>query len=179
MNIATLGGQVALVGVIGDDADGAELARLLESSGIVPHLVIAVGRPTTAKTRFMAGMHQLLRLDEETTAAIDEATSERVCCSASPKLCRRRMWWCCPTTRRACSTIPCLRGVLAQAQASGRMVIADPKRADFAAYRGATVLTPNEHEVRQATRIEADRRHARPIAPDAARWTTPVARPCW
>jgi D-beta-D-heptose 7-phosphate kinase / D-beta-D-heptose 1-phosphate adenosyltransferase len=42
-------------------------------------------------------------------------------------------------------------------------VIADPKREDFAAYRGATVLTPNEHEVRVATRIgvaedaEADR----------------------
>ena len=38
---------------------------------------------------------------------------------------------------------------------AGRMVIADPKRADFAAYRGVTVLTPNEHEVRQATRIDA------------------------
>jgi D-beta-D-heptose 7-phosphate kinase/D-beta-D-heptose 1-phosphate adenosyltransferase len=35
-------------------------------------------------------------------------------------------------------------------------VIADPKRADFAAYRGASILTPNEHEVRLATRIEAD-----------------------
>ena len=48
-----------------------------------------------------------------------------------------------------------LRGALAQARASDRMVIADPKRADFAAYRGATVLTPNEHEVRLATQIEA------------------------
>ena len=35
------------------------------------------------------------------------------------------------------------------------MVIADPKRGEFAAYRGASVLTPNELEVRQATRIEA------------------------
>jgi len=36
------------------------------------------------------------------------------------------------------------------------VVIADPKRPEFAAYRGATILTPNEHEVRVATRIEAD-----------------------
>ena len=50
LNVATLGGQVALVGVIGNDAEGAELAQLLESSGIVPHLVTATGRPTTAKT---------------------------------------------------------------------------------------------------------------------------------
>ena len=31
----------------------------------------------------------------------------------------------------------------------GRMVIADPKRTDFAPYRGATVLTPNEYEAPQ------------------------------
>src|SRR5580704_5408442 len=47
LNVAALGGQVALVGVIGDDVDGAELANLLESSGIAPHLVVAPGRPTT------------------------------------------------------------------------------------------------------------------------------------
>src|ERR1700722_8265607 len=76
LNVATLGGQVALVGVIGDDAEGAELAQLLESSGIVPHLVTAAGRPTTAKTRFMVGAHQLLRLDDETPAAIYGAIAE-------------------------------------------------------------------------------------------------------
>ena len=49
-----------------------------------------------------------------------------------------------------------LDAVLARARQAGRLVIADPKRPDFAAYRGATILTPNEHEVRVATRIEAD-----------------------
>src|ERR1700722_4911633 len=75
LNVATLGGQVALVGVIGDDAEGAELTHLLASSGIVAHLVVAAGRPTTTKTRFMVGAHQLLRLDEETTASIDVKTA--------------------------------------------------------------------------------------------------------
>src|ERR1051326_7323872 len=46
LNIATLGGQASLVGVIGKDAEGAELTSLLGSSGIVPHLVVAPGRPT-------------------------------------------------------------------------------------------------------------------------------------
>ncbi len=41
-----------------------------------------------------------------------------------------------------------LEAILARAKETGRLVIADPKREDFAAYRGATVLTPNEHEVR-------------------------------
>jgi D-beta-D-heptose 7-phosphate kinase/D-beta-D-heptose 1-phosphate adenosyltransferase len=153
LNIATLGGQVALVGVIGDDADGAELARLLESSGIVPHLVTAPGRPTTAKTRFMAGMHQLLRLDEETTAPIDDATADRVCQRFSDALQTADVVVLSDYAKGVLSDAV-LRGVLAQT--SEHMVIADPKRPDFVAYRGATVLTPNEHEVRRATRIEAD-----------------------
>ena len=49
-----------------------------------------------------------------------------------------------------------LDAILAARPQAGRLVIADPKRPDFAAYRGATILTPNEHEVRVATRIEAD-----------------------
>ena len=51
---------------------------------------------------------------------------------------------------------PVLRGALDRAAAHGCRVIADPKRPDFAAYRGVTLLTPNEHEVRFATHIDAD-----------------------
>ncbi|HEY0423759.1 MAG TPA: D-glycero-beta-D-manno-heptose 1-phosphate adenylyltransferase, partial [Rhodopila sp.] len=49
-----------------------------------------------------------------------------------------------------------LDAILARGNEKGRLIIADPKRADFAAYRGATVLTPNEHEVRVATRIDSE-----------------------
>jgi D-beta-D-heptose 7-phosphate kinase/D-beta-D-heptose 1-phosphate adenosyltransferase len=155
LNVATLGGHVALVGVIGDDAAGAEVARLLAASpGIVPHLVVAAGRPTTAKTRFLVGVHQLLRLDEETAAPIDQATGATLLLRFAEAL---------ETTdvvvlsdyAKGVLTDDVLRAVMARTGAMGRKVIADPKRADFAAYRGATVLTPNEHEVRQATRIDA------------------------
>jgi D-beta-D-heptose 7-phosphate kinase/D-beta-D-heptose 1-phosphate adenosyltransferase len=154
LNVATLGGQVALVGVVGDDAEGAELAQLLESSGIVSHLVTAAGRPTTAKTRFMVGKHQLLRLDEETTAAIDEAAANCVFQRFSDALRTANVVVLSDYAKGVLSDAV-LRAVLARCQSSGCMVIADPKRLDFASYRGATVLTPNEHELRQATRIEA------------------------
>src|SRR5215470_14293371 len=78
LNVATLGAQAALIGVVGDDAEGAELMRLLECSGVVAHLVMVPGRPTTAKTRFLVGHHQLLRLDEEITAPVDEPTTGRM-----------------------------------------------------------------------------------------------------
>ena len=40
-------------------------------------------------------------------------------------------------------------------RAARRPVIADPKRAAFAAYRIVTILTPNAHEVTQATGVDA------------------------
>jgi len=154
LNVATLGGHAALVGVVGDDAEGAEVRRLLVSSGVAPRLVVAAGRPTTAKTRFMVGHHQLLRLDEETTAPIDEATASLVLRQFSEAL---------PTTdvvvlsdyAKGVLSDAALEGALALAKASGRTVIADPKRSEYGAYRGASVLTPNEVEVRQATGIDA------------------------
>ncbi len=48
-----------------------------------------------------------------------------------------------------------LAALLELIAAHGKPVIADPKRPDFRAYRGVTVLTPNELEVRVATHIDA------------------------
>jgi D-beta-D-heptose 7-phosphate kinase / D-beta-D-heptose 1-phosphate adenosyltransferase len=154
LNVATLGGQVALIGVIGDDPEGAELTRLLASSGVVPQLVVVPGRPTTAKTRFLVGNHQLLRLDEETTTPIDDTAAARVLRQFADALSTSDVVVLSDYAKGVLSDAV-LCGALAQARASGRQVIADPKRGDFTAYRGASVLTPNELEVRQATRIEA------------------------
>jgi D-beta-D-heptose 7-phosphate kinase/D-beta-D-heptose 1-phosphate adenosyltransferase len=154
LNVAALGGQVELVGVIGDDAAGVEITRLLAASaGIVPNLVIAAGRPTTAKTRFMAGMHQLLRLDEETTAGIDHTTIAALSERFATGLQTADVVVLSDYAKGVLSDA-LLTDVLRHARALARTIIADPKRMDFTAYRGATVLTPNEHEVRQATHVE-------------------------
>jgi D-beta-D-heptose 7-phosphate kinase / D-beta-D-heptose 1-phosphate adenosyltransferase len=154
LNVATLGGHAALIGVVGDDAEGAEVRRLLICSGVYPRLVVVAGRPTTAKTRFMVGHHQLLRLDEETTAPIDEATAALVLRQFAEAL---------PTSdvvvlsdyAKGVLSDAALEGALAMAKAAGRRVVADPKRSEYGAYRGASVLTPNEAEIRQATGIDA------------------------
>ena len=63
-NAAALGARAILVGLVGDDAAGQEIAASLQGR-IGDGLVRIPGRPTTVKTRFMSGGHQLLRLDEE------------------------------------------------------------------------------------------------------------------
>lgn len=156
LNIATLGGHAILVGVLGHDAAGDEVERLVAAAeGISPALVRLPGRPTTAKTRFITGSHQLLRLDEETTAPLDEDGLRAVMRSVEGQLAGADVVVLSDYAKGVlCDGL--LDAVLARAAEAGRLVIADPKRPDFAAYRGATVLTPNEHEVRVATRIEAE-----------------------
>jgi D-beta-D-heptose 7-phosphate kinase/D-beta-D-heptose 1-phosphate adenosyltransferase len=154
LNIATLGGEAWLAGVVGDDSAGAEIARLLAASDrIHGALVTAPGRPTTAKTRFLAGAHQLLRLDEEITAPIDAASAEALLARIDTLLDAIDVIVLSDYAKGVLSDAV-LDRVLALAAAHHRTVIADPKRADFAAYHGATVLTPNETEIRMATRIE-------------------------
>ncbi len=155
LNIATLGGQAWLAGVVGDDPAGAEIAGLLAGADrIHSALVTAPGRQTTAKTRFLAGTHQLLRLDEETTASIEPQVAEALLGRIGTLLDTIDVIVL-SDYAKGVLTDAVLERLLALAAAHNRMVIADPKRADFAAYRGATVLTPNESEIRLGTRIEA------------------------
>jgi D-beta-D-heptose 7-phosphate kinase/D-beta-D-heptose 1-phosphate adenosyltransferase len=103
----------------------------------------------------MAGAHQLLRLDEEVTEKLPEPAAAALLAHVGSAL-------------GACDIVvlsdyakgvlcdEVLQAIIEQARAAGRTVIADPKREDFTAYHGATILTPNEHEVRLATRISAE-----------------------
>ncbi|MEX2648834.1 MAG: PfkB family carbohydrate kinase, partial [Alphaproteobacteria bacterium] len=61
-NAAALGAAVTLVGVVGDDDEGRALAAMLANeAGITARLVADARRPTTTKTRHVAGGQQLLR----------------------------------------------------------------------------------------------------------------------
>ena len=115
--------------------------------GIRSALVRIDGRATTTKTRFMTGSHQLLRLDEEITDPLDSDGTTAIVAAVNSNLDAADVIVLSDYAKGVlCDGV--LEAILARAKETGRLVIADPKRADFAAYRGATVLTPNEHEVR-------------------------------
>jgi D-beta-D-heptose 7-phosphate kinase/D-beta-D-heptose 1-phosphate adenosyltransferase len=155
LNIATLGGEAILVGVIGEDAAGAEVETLVSTTlGITSGLVRVPGRPTTSKTRFITGSHQLLRLDEETTAPLQPEAAAAVLAAVQRHLPKVDVVVLSDYAKGVlCDGV--LDAILALERA-GKAIIADPKRPDFSAYRGADILTPNELEVRVATRIDAD-----------------------
>jgi rfaE bifunctional protein kinase chain/domain len=76
MNIAALGSSAVQIGVVGQDADGDTLRKILQSRGIdTSGLVVDPSRPTTCKTRVMAQMglrfpQQVARIDKIDRTAI-------------------------------------------------------------------------------------------------------------
>lgn len=77
MNLAALGAQVRLVGVVGDDDAGVRLLALLTAAGVdVGHAVSLRGFATTAKARVVGGGQLVARVDEGDRP--DAAARERV-----------------------------------------------------------------------------------------------------
>src|ERR1700674_3687507 len=65
-NIAALGGKAVLMGLVGRDPAGAEVAALIAGTeGVTDRHVASAHRPTVCKTRYLVGHQQLMRVDEE------------------------------------------------------------------------------------------------------------------
>jgi D-beta-D-heptose 7-phosphate kinase/D-beta-D-heptose 1-phosphate adenosyltransferase len=153
-NVAALGARAILIGVVGADAAAADLAALLDRDAqVAPHLIADPSRPTTVKTRFMAGAHQMLRLDEEAADPVGDEVADALLAAFRATLAGADVVVLSDYAKGVLSD-RVLAEAIAQARAAGCPVIADPKRAGFAAYRGVSVLTPNEAEVTRATGIE-------------------------
>lgn len=75
-NLRSLGGRPRVIGVVGDDEPGRALLEALRSRGLdCQDIVTASGRPTTSKTRVLAGgentvRQQVVRLDRVSRDAL-------------------------------------------------------------------------------------------------------------
>ena len=65
-NLDSLGAQVDVIALVGDDEAGLHLQDLLAGMS-TPHLLQDPGRPTTVKTRVISNGQHVVRVDEEST----------------------------------------------------------------------------------------------------------------
>ena len=76
-NLDAYGAAVTLVGLTGEDEAARELVALCaRQPRLEARLVTDGSRPTTVKTRYLGGWHQLLRVDAEETHAMADAVAE-------------------------------------------------------------------------------------------------------
>lgn len=144
-NVVALGAQVSLLGVVGADEPGDEVRRLVSQEGIVGQILTDTDSPTTLKMRVLGRQQQLLRIDFEDHPADGSVNG---------------------IVERARALIAdhdvivlsdYSKGVLAQvekliklARDAGVPVLVDPKGQRYERYRGASMLTPNRAEMRDA-----------------------------
>ncbi|QDX27468.1 D-glycero-beta-D-manno-heptose-7-phosphate kinase [Sphingomonas suaedae] len=151
-NVAALGGVATLIGVIGADAAGARLRHELSTRpGVIDlQLVESEARPTTLKTRYLGGNHQIVRVDREQRETISDETTARILAALQAALAGAGVLILSDYAKGLLSDTV-LAGAFEHARAAGVPVLVDPKRSDLSAYRGASVITPNRKELTAAT----------------------------
>jgi len=157
-NIASLGGRCIFVGLVGKDEAGAKLkADLAQHPRVECVLVSDEGRPTTRKVRFVSEHFSthMLRADWERAVPAATEIEQRLIEAILPQLNRADIVLL-SDYAKGVLTARVIRNVIDAAKKAGKRVIVDPKSANFAIYRGASLLTPNRKEFAEATRSRAD-----------------------
>lgn len=167
VNIASLGGSAHLVSCVGADADGDRLAAVLTAAGITFDLVRSAAKPTTVKTRFAVGQHQILRLDREDASRATADCERQVLAAIAHRIANCRLVVL-SDYDKGVLTDRVLEQTIAWARERGVPVVVDPKRRDFSAYRGATYIKPNLAELERATGLSVPSHDDRAVERAAA-----------
>jgi D-beta-D-heptose 7-phosphate kinase / D-beta-D-heptose 1-phosphate adenosyltransferase len=157
-NVASIGARCIFVGLIGEDDAGAKLkTQLSQESRIESLLVCDPARPTTRKVRFVSEHFSthMLRADWELASPASADIEQELIDTILPLLPRADIVLL-SDYAKGVLTARVIRNVIDAARKLGKRVIVDPKSANFAIYRGATLLTPNRKEFAEATRSRAD-----------------------
>jgi D-beta-D-heptose 7-phosphate kinase/D-beta-D-heptose 1-phosphate adenosyltransferase len=157
-NITSLGARCIFVGLIGDDDAGSLLKTALAKEGLIESVLVCdSARPTTRKVRFVSEHFSthMLRADWELAQPAAADIEQKLIDAVLPLLPRADIVLL-SDYAKGVLTARVIRNVIDAARKLGKIVIVDPKSANFAIYRGATLLTPNRKEFAEATRSRAD-----------------------
>ena len=140
-NVVALGGRARLLAITGQDEAAARIDSLLADSTIDARLLRDPALPTTLKLRVLSRSQQLIRLDFEARpgaaalAALQAAFADALAWAQVVVL-----------SDYGKGTLAAAAELIGLARRHGRPVIVDPKGHDYAAYAGASLLTPNRGE---------------------------------
>lgn len=143
VNVATLGAQVTLLGMCGNDENARILKERLQTYDINCQFFAVPGFDTITKLRVMSRNQQLLRLDfEKSFADANKQDLEKAFDNALDDVDVVIL----SDYAKGCLSNP--QTLIARARAKGKRVVVDPKGSDFSKYAGATLITPNMDELR-------------------------------
>ena len=141
LNIAALGAGATLVGATGEDEAAQALATRLRAAQVACRFHASSQHPTITKLRVVSRHQQLLRMDfEQPFSAADSAAINTIALGLLDGIGALIL------SDYAKGALRDPQPLIRAARARGISVLVDPKGAEFARYRGATLLTPNLSE---------------------------------
>ncbi|MBU3599447.1 D-glycero-beta-D-manno-heptose-7-phosphate kinase [Polynucleobacter sp. 30F-ANTBAC] len=143
-NAASIGAQIAILGVVGDDEPGQRIEDLLKAQGVKSYLQKDPSLPTTVKLRVVARQQQLIRLDFEETPT-HEALLNKLEQFQSLLLDVDAVIF----SDYGKGGLTHVTQMIRAAREAGKVVLVDPKGGDYSKYQGASIITPNRSELRQ------------------------------
>ncbi len=149
-NIRSLGGEVFLAGIVGDDERGAVLRSLLLEKGVNCEGVFTDGsRPTTQKTRVIAHHQQVVRIDREQARPLSENVCKEIAGFITERL-KHVDALIIEDYGKGVIVPRLVREAVKVAKKHNKIITVDPKETHFSYYRGVTTITPNHHEAASA-----------------------------
>ena len=141
LNIASLGAEVSLFGLVGKDAAAECLIAKLTAQNVKTFLIQQENYKTIVKLRILGQHQQVIRLDFEDTTAPDDFSVllkafELALTDADVVI----------LSDYAKGVLTIAPELIRLSRAFGKAVFVDPKRKDFTHYVGASVITPNYKE---------------------------------
>lgn len=149
-NLRSLGACVDMVGIVGDDENGAILKSELEMKGIgTAGIQIDSSRPTILKTRVVAQHQQVVRIDKERADHISGHFIDGVI-SYVETIIGDIDAIIIEDYGKGTITPALLKKIVPLGKRHKKIIAVDPKEEHFGYYKGVSVITPNNHEAARA-----------------------------
>jgi len=153
-NLAKLGADVTLVGVVGNDERGELLKSKLEERGIdISGVFTDDTRPTSLKTRVIAHHQQVVRIDRESVDTVNHSLSAKIAEFITNRV-KETDGVIVEDYDKGVITPVLLQEIVPAARKHCRIISVDPKESHFPYYKNVTVITPNNHEASRAVGFE-------------------------
>lgn len=152
-NLLSLGSDVSIFSVVGDDENGKEMKRLLSEASVKSiNIFNETGRRTTKKSRIISSNQQVIRYDDETTENILLSSQFHLLEELKKELFSYDLIIL-SDYGKGVLTPNLTKDIISLAKDFNKPILVDPKGVDYSKYRGATLLTPNKQEASIATNI--------------------------
>lgn len=158
LNLASLGAQVSVLSMIGEDDDGRILKTMFEANGInTDYLSPSASRITTNKSRIISRNQQMMRLDAEITKDLDVSDEnkllqqvEKYMIDENPQVLIFEDY------NKGVLTERVIKAVISLCKKYGVISAVDPKRKNFFSYNGVDIFKPNLKEVKDGLNLITD-----------------------